>query len=418
MTLVSPMDESLSAQIEFLVRRESARLISVLTRILGPQNLELAEDVLQESFMSAMEVWSTQGIPDNPPGWLLTTARNRAIDAIRRERTRATFAPDLALFLEGEWTLTRAVDHAFEEDWARDDQLRMIFMCCHPRLAPENRLPLILKTMCGLSVPAIARALLTTESTINKRLYRTRRALKGVEFLLPSPEELPGALETVHTVLYLLFNEGSFSTTEVPILREMCRDAISLTQLLVDEPQMSNGNTVALLALMCFAAARFDSRVDESGQPIPLDEQNRTLWDQALIRRGLGLLNRSSQRAAGLASRYHLEAAIAARHCGAKTFGATDWHSICNLYDRLLEVYPSPLTRLNRAVAISYRGAPEDAIPIVEQLRGTDQLPHSNVVAAVLANLYARAGDGETASRFREVALAQANSPHERRMIR
>ena len=412
------MSRNLQAEIEFLFRRESGRLISVLTRILGPQNLALAEDVLQESFVAALDTWSDKGIPTNPSGWLLTTARNRAVDVIRRERTRRTFAHDLATYLDSEWTLRRTVSEAFEEDWIKDDQLRMIFMCCSPKLAAENRLPLILKTLCGLGVPAIARALLTTDSTINKRLYRTRRALEGVEFSLPPPDELPEALETVHTVLYLLFNEGYFSTTETPILREMCRDALSLTQLLVDEPELSNSNTVALLALMCFATARFDSRIDESGESVPLDEQDRTMWDRDLIERGLGLLGRSAPPGGGPASRYHIEAAIASRHCTAETFEDTDWGSIRNLYDRLLDVFPSALTRLNRAVAISYESTPAAAIPLVEELRDHDQLPHSNVVAAVLANLYRRAGDDETAGRFRDAALAQAKSPHERRMIR
>ncbi len=158
-------------EIEVLFRRESGRLISVLTRIFGPQNLGLAEDVVQESFVVALSAWSERGIPDNPAAWLLTTARNRAIDAIRRERTRTTFASDLAKYLDSDWTLTSTVDEAFEESWIHDDQLRMIFLCCHKSLTPESQVTLILKTMCGLSVPAIARALLTTETTINKRLY-------------------------------------------------------------------------------------------------------------------------------------------------------------------------------------------------------------------------------------------------------
>ena len=165
---------------ETLFRRESRRLISVLTRILGPENLQLAEDVMQDAFVAAMDDWVRQGVPENPSAWLLTAARNRAIDAIRRERTRRTFAADLAMYLDSEWTLARTVDDAFGENWIKDDQLRMIFMCCHPKLPVESQVTLILKTLCGLSVPAIARALLSTESTVNKRLYRTRRLLRDV----------------------------------------------------------------------------------------------------------------------------------------------------------------------------------------------------------------------------------------------
>ncbi len=404
-------------EMEQLFRHDAGRLTSVLTRILGPQNLQLAEDVVQEAFVLAMRTWPDDGIPDNPSAWLLTTARNRAIDAIRRERTRRTFADDLAVYLDSDWTLALTVDEQFGENWIRDDQLRMIFMCCHPTLTVENRVTLILKTLCGFSVPAIARALLTTESTINKRLYRTRRALRGVRFELPSDAELPDALETVHTALYLLFNEGHLSATEKPILRELCRDAMLLTQLLVDESSVSNSQTVALLALMCFNAARLESRLDEDGHLVPLDQQDRSRWDSALVQRGYTYLRRSSQMESVAATRYHLEAAIASLHCSATTFHETDWVSICRLYDRLLEVAPSPVVELNRAVALSYRDGPSSAIPIVEAIRTAGRLPNSYSSAAVLAHLYARAGKHETARHFLDEALGGAQTLHERQLI-
>ncbi|MEM7416199.1 MAG: sigma-70 family RNA polymerase sigma factor [Gemmatimonadota bacterium] len=404
-------------EIELLFKRESGRLIAVLTRILGPKNLELAEDVVQESFVAALHTWEKDGVPENASAWLLTTARNRAVDAIRRERTRRTFAPDLAMYLDSEWTLSRTVEEAFREDWVKDDQLRMIFMCCAPAIAPENRLPLILKTLCGLSVAAIARGLLTTESTINKRLYRTRKALADAEFRLPTAEELPHALRTVHTILYLIFNEGYFSTTDRPIRDELCRDAIGLTRLLVDEPSASNSETVALLAVMTFSLARLPARLDSEGRWIPLDRQDRSLWSQELISAGYTWLHRSSNMEAVRASRFHLEAAIAARHCSAPSFEETDWASICNLYDRLLDLAPSAMTRLNRAVAISYRSGPGEAIPLVEELRMSGELPHSHVVAAALAHLYARADRPEEAEQWLETALAHVTSEHERRLI-
>src|SRR5262245_46870421 len=266
------MREAIPTEIEALFRRESRRLISVLTRILGPGNLELAEDVMQDSFVAALREWTGRGVPDNPSAWLFTAARNRAIDAIRRERTRRTFAADLAMYLDSEWTLAQTVDEAFAENWMKDDQLRMIFMCCHPTLPVESRVTVILKTLCGLSVPAIARALLTTEATINKRLYRTRVALRDVRFDLPPEHQRAAALDTVHTALYLLFNEGYLSTGEKPILRDLCRDAMLLVELLVEESSLANSQTVALLALMYFAAARFDSRIDDDGRLIPLDQ--------------------------------------------------------------------------------------------------------------------------------------------------
>ncbi len=403
--------------IEALFRRESGRLISILTRIFGPQNLELAEDVVQESFVAAMGVWSKSGIPENPSAWLLTAARNKAIDAIRKERTQRRFADDLATYLDSEWTLTRTVDEAFQEDGIRNDQLRMIFMCCHASLKPQNRITLILKTLCGLSVPAIARALLSTEATINKRLYRTRRSLENVTFQIPRSEELPAALGTVHGALYLLFNEGYLSTSEKPILKELCRDAMAMTRLLLEEPSLFNSDTVALLSLMSFHAARLESRIDDDGRLIPLDRQDRSQWDQGLIGQGFRYLARSSEMEAVRAGRYHIEAAISSRHCSAPSFADTDWNSICNLYDRLIEVSPSPAAELNRAVAISYRDGVEAALPLVETLRAEGRLAHSHAVAAVLANLYARAGSLQPARRFLEEALAGARTEHERYLI-
>jgi RNA polymerase sigma-70 factor (ECF subfamily) len=403
--------------IEAIFRRESGRLISVLTRIFGPGNLQLAEDMVQEAFVAALREWTSRGVPDNPAAWLLTTARRRAIDAIRRERTRRTFAPDLAKFLDSEWTLSMTVDEAFAEHGIADDQLRMIFMCCHPSLSPESRITLILKTLCGLSVPAIARALLTTETAINKRLYRTRVALRGVQFQIPAPAALPAARDTVHTALYLLFNEGHLSTTDKPILRELCRDAMALTQLLADHPAIATSDTLALLAIMCFNAARLESRLDDEGRLVPLDRQDRRLWDRALIGQGYRCLVRSAELDASAAGRFHLEAAIAARHCSAASFEDTDWDSICKLYDRLLELDASPMVVLNRAVAVSYRDGPQAAIPLVEAVYRAADLPHSHVVAAVLANLHVRAGSIERAAPFLAEALERARTPHERELI-
>lgn len=411
------MTEAVPHTIETLFRRESGRLISVLIRLLGPQNLGLAEDVVQEAFVAALKDWQQHGIPDNPPAWLLTAARRRAIDAIRRERTRRTFAADLAKFLDSEWTLATTVDEAFSETFIKDDQLRMIFMCCHPSLPPESRLTLILKTLCGLSVAAIARALLTTEATINKRLYRTRVTLRGVQFEIPSPDDLPDARETVHTALYLLFNEGHLSTAETPILRELCRDAMQLTQLLADDAVIATSDTLALLGLMCFNAARLESRLDADGRLVPLDQQDRSRWNQTLIQQGYHCLVRSSRMGESYASRFHLEAAIAARHCSAPSFADTDWVSICHLYDRLLEVAATPMVVLNRAVAMSYRDGPEAAIPIVEAVHQADDLPHSHVVAAVLAHLHARAGSTDRVQPLLDEALRRARTPHERELI-
>jgi predicted RNA polymerase sigma factor len=290
-------------------------------------------------------------------------------------------------------------------------------MCCHPTVSPESRVTLILKTLCGLSVPAIARALLTNEATVNKRLYRTRAALRGVRFELPDAAELPAARDIVHTALYLLFNEGYLSSSDTPIMHELCRDAMLLTQLIAEHPAIATSDTIALLALMCFNAARLESRLDTAGRLIPLDEQNREQWDRRLIRVGYVHLARSSEMEAVHATRYHLEAAIAARHCSARTFADTDWTSICQLYDRLLEIEASPMVALNRAVAISYRDGAATAIPLVEAIDRAGELPHTHVVAAVLANLYIRAGSADRAAPFLRRALSRAPTEHERELI-
>jgi RNA polymerase sigma-70 factor (ECF subfamily) len=414
---VHTTERPIDAEIEAVFRRESGRLISVLTRLFGPHNLELAEDVVQASFVAALESWGEAGIPGNPAAWLLTTARHRAIDAIRRERTRRTFAADLTRYLDGEWTLTTTVREAFGEDVIRDDQLRMIFMCCRPQLGPDSQLTLILRTLCGLSVPATARALLTTEATIQKRMVRIRQRLKGVEFALPPPAQRQAALDTAHAALYLLFNEGHLSTDEEPIRRELCHSAMQLVQLIADEPSLGSSDTLGLLALMCFNAARMDSRLDANGEVVPLDRQDRSRWDRELIGRGYRCLVRASQMETVVASRYHLEAAIAARHCAAREFAETDWASICSLYDRLVELAPSPVAELNRAVAVSYRDGPEAAIPLVEELRRCGRLASGPALSAVLANLHARAGAEETSRRYLEEALASARTRHERQLI-
>ena len=248
-------------------------------------------------------------------------------------------------------------------------------------------------------------------------MVRIRQRLKGVEFTLPRPEERANALETTHAALYLLFNEGHLSTDEEPIRRELCGAAMALTQLIADEPSLCSSDTLGLLALMCFQAARIDSRLDAEGEVVPLDRQDRTRWDRQLIGRGYACLVRASRMETVVAGRYHLEAAIAARHCAARDFAETDWGSICSLYDRLIELEPSPLAELNRAVALSYRDGPEAAIHVVESIRRSGRFEKSHAVAAVLANLYARAGKDEPSRRYLEEALASARTRHERQLI-
>ncbi len=409
---------SLEDTLSQLHRTETGRLISVLTRIFGPHNHELAEDVVQEAFSKAFRSWQESGIPDNPSAWLLTAARNRAIDVIRRERRAKTFSDDLTKLLDSEWSMTATVDEQFTEGNIRDDQLRMIFMCCAPEIAEENRLPIILRTLCGLSIPAIAKALLQEESTINKRLYRTRQRMAGLSFEFPDEERLPPALQTVHHVIYLLFNEGYHSSTDAAISEDFCREALRLCDLL-EEGGVADADTFGLGALMRFHFARFRSRVDGFGNPIGLDEQDRTLWDRERIEDGRRWLGQVTTAPPGASGRYGIEAAIAGTHCAAESFNKTDWATITQLYSRLVDVTGSPIARLNQCVAVGYHRGPAAAIPAVEELcreHETHAAAHSFL--AVLAHLYARAGETSRAWEVAERALAGARTEHERSLLR
>jgi len=236
-----------------LYRKEAGRLIAVLTRIFGPHNFEMAEDVVQDAFTKAFTHWENSGWPENPGGWLMMTARNQAIDVIRRERRRLEFSEDLSQRLTSEWSLSATINEEFQEGKIKDDQLRMIFMCCSSEITPDNRLPIVLRTLCGFSIPAIAKALLIGESTINKRLMRTRKKMAGLTFEFPNPDRMPHSMDTVHTAIYLLFNEGYHSSSDQTVQREFCQEAMRLVALLLVE-HIANADTYALSA---FSQASF-----------------------------------------------------------------------------------------------------------------------------------------------------------------
>lgn len=402
-----------------LAREHAAPLIAVLTRLFGPHNLELAEDVVQDAFVRAIEAWTRDGLPDEPRAWLLRVARNKAIDSIRRERGRLQFASDLETLLAGEFTMATVVDREFSEERVRDDLLRMIFMCCASSLPPESSLPLILKTLCGLQVPAIARAMLLSEDAVRKRLTRARESVRGVPFAFPDSDARRPALRTTRHVLYLLFNEGYLSSQDdAPLRPELCRDAMRLTKLLVDEATIADGATTAMLALMCLHAARIPARVDESGKLLGLDEQDRTLWNRRMIDVGLDLLQRSSRMGDRRATRFHLEAAIAARHCNAGRFEDTNWTSICSLYERWLELDDaSPMIALNHAVALSYRDGADSVLPRVEAMQSDPRLARSAALPATLATLYRRAGRDADADAMQRRARENATA-HEHELLR
>lgn len=407
------------ATVTRVYRTHAARMLAVLVRLFGPRNLELAEDVLQEAFRKALVAWQRDGTPDDPPGWIIAAAKNAAIDAIRAQRTRRRFAEDVANHLESDWTLTHTVETEFEETRIKDDELRMIFMCAGTELAPENRIPLILRTLCGFGIPAICRALFLSEATVKKRLLRARERLQGHAFALPSPDALPHAMDTVHTVIYLLFNEGFHGSNDAaPIDLELCREAVRLATRLGDEPRVVNQDTLGLLALMNLHLARSDARLDDQGQDVPIDLQDRARWDRDRIAAARGLLTLARSATPGASGRFFIEAQIAEQHCQAAAFDQTDWNAIVALYDDLVAATASPVVELHRAVAIAYAGDPRRAMADVERLRGKDVFRTSHLPPAVLAHLAAMLGEGAAARRYAEESTRLGGTAREQRSIR
>jgi RNA polymerase sigma factor (sigma-70 family) len=402
---------------EHLFRRESGRLVTALTRIFGVHNLALAEDVVQDAFCRALEVWKVRGIPENPAAWLMTTAKNRALDVIRRERTARTFAPEMSRLLETERSIAPAVDEAFTAHTIRDEQLRMMFSCCHPRLAEEVRVALILNILCGFGAQEIAAAFLSGRAAIEKRISRGKQVLAGSKRLFDLADaDFASRVSSVRRALYLLFNEGYHgASAESAVRAELCNEAIRLAALLLEHPPAAVPETNALAALMCLHAARLPARLDSAGALNPLFDQDRSLWDGRLVAQGLMLLERS---AAGPAlTAYHIEAAIAAAHVSAATVDDTDWALIASLYDRLMTIAPSPVVALNRAIAIGQRDGVDRGIDELHAIGDRERLDRYPFYPAAIGELELRRGSREAARDYFRAALALARNPTERRFL-
>jgi len=401
-----------------IYKTDSAKILAVLTRLFGIDDFSLAEDVLQDAFSRALIDWRKNGIPDKPSAWVIQTAKNRAIDIIRSNKTRLKFSTDLAHSLSSEWSMGYTIDQEFEEHRIKDDQLRMIFVCSHERIKPTNRIPFILRTLCGFSIPAIARALLISEANVKKRLVRTKKQLTGLPFEFPTEDRIPTMMDSVHTILYLLFNEGFHSSNQDKSVNlSFCQDAIALVKVLIDEPKVVNQDTIALFALMHLHIARVDSKMDEQGNSIPIDLQNRGLWRQEYINSAMHFLSLVHEARAGESGRYYLEALIAYEHCQAVDFESTNWNKIVELYERLMEDFDSPVTRLNQAIAIGYSGQIEKAIALVEVLCEKKCFANSHMPIATLAHFYAKAGEPELAYQYAERAKQKGGTSYEHRLM-
>jgi RNA polymerase sigma-70 factor (ECF subfamily) len=407
-------EEAVAPLVEHFFRHEAGRLVSVLTRVFGFCHFDLVEDMVQATLLDALDAWRVRGVPDNPSGWVHRTARNKILDALRRDQ--------IGQRALGAWAATRpvhegALDELFFDSEIEDSQLRMMFACCHPHLAREDQLALTLKALCGFGNSEIARALLVGEEAVKKRLQRATRSLNDHQCALEPPpaEELVERLDVVHRVLYLLFNEGYRSSeSETAIRADLCEEAARLCHLLCSHPRFRTPAADALLALMLFHAARLEARLDQRGSILLLDEQDRGTWDRWLIQRGQEFLARSAE---GAVTAYHLEAAIACHHCTAACCEETNWPAILRLYDALLALQRSPVYLLNRAIVVAQIDGPQAGIRALDEVRWDPALRHYHLFDATLGEFYRRAGDLVRAREHLESARRKTTSPFDHELI-
>ncbi|HET6724049.1 MAG TPA: sigma-70 family RNA polymerase sigma factor [Chitinophagaceae bacterium] len=406
---------NVSKLVDHLFRHESGKMISVLSKLLGLQNLETANDIVQDSLLQAMNTWSFKGIPDNPPAWLYHVAKNKAIDFLRKEKKFREISPQYSYLLQSEYTLASTVTNFFLEDEIQDSQLRMIFACCHPAIAEESQLALTLKTLCGLSVTEISKAFLTTEDTIAKRIYRAKEKIKAANIQLdvPHSNELPTRIDTVLKSLYLLFNEGYNSSHPDHLIREdLCEEAMRLCFLLTQHSLTAYPRSKALLALMCFQASRLDARLDDKSDIILLKHQDRSKWNRSLMSKGFELMEESTEPFE--VSTYHLEAAIASQHATAKSFEQTDWKSIYHLYEMLYQLQPNPIVAMNKAIASAYAISKENALNELQKISG---LEHHHLYLASIGEIHFEMQNKTEAKKFYQKALHFTSSGHEQQLL-
>jgi RNA polymerase sigma-70 factor, ECF subfamily len=405
--------------IEAIWRIESPRLIATLARLVG--NVGLAEELASDAFVAALEQWPERGIPDNPGGWLTATAKHKAVDLIRRERTRDATYAQLAEATQGEPVRGSPVPspERLVEDPIGDDLLALVFVACHPVLPQESKVALTLRLLGGLTTEEIARAYLVPSTTVGQRISRAKRTLTEahVPIEIPQPNEFPTRVSAVLEVVYLIFNEGySASSGSRLIRRDLAGEAIRLGRVLVGllpgEPEVHG-----LVALMELQASRFDARIGPDGSKVLLEDQDRRRWDRILITRGLAALDRAIALRRPLGP-YTLQAAIAACHARAPTWEATDWHAIVALYDALGSVAPSPVVEINRAIAILMADGPEAALQVLDAVRDDPRLRRYHLLGAVRGDVLTRLGRYAEAANELENAATLATTSHDRIMLK
>ena len=401
--------EQLSRAIEALYRSESGRVLATLVRLLG--DLDLAEESMHEAFAAALESWPQTGVPENPRPWLISTARFKAIDGMRRRARFDAAQIDLALYLE-----SRINETTQEADEIEDDRLRLIFICCHPALPPEGQVALTLREICGLTTEEIARAFLVTPATLAQRIVRAKAKIREtpIPYEVPAPQELPERLDAVLQVIYLVFNEGYSAAAGAEVTRaELTGEAIRLGRLLTElqpEPEV-----IGLLALMLLHESRRAARTSPAGQLILLENQDRSLWNREQIAEGVALVEKAlNSRRFGA---YTLQAAIAAVHAEAESTAATDWRQIVALYNQLVRIHPSPVAHLNRAVAIAMRDGPEVGLKHIDAVLEHGELANYYLAHSARADMCRRLGRTAEARASYEKALALTQQEPERQFL-
>jgi RNA polymerase sigma-70 factor, ECF subfamily len=401
--------EELSKIIETLYRSESGRILATLVRLLG--DLDVAEEAMHEAFAAALDTWPQTGVPDKPRPWLISTARFKAIDRMRRRARFDSAQKDLVLYLEA-----RTSDTPHDDEEIEDDRLRLIFTCCHPALPPEGQVALTLREVCGLTTEEIAKAFLTTPRTLAQRIVRAKAKIREtpIPYEVPAPQELPARLGAVLQVVYLVFNEGYSAAAGATVTRaELTGEAIRLGRLLTElrpEPEV-----IGLLSLMLLQESRHAARTSPTGGLILLENQDRSLWNREQIAEGVALLEKA------LKSRhfgsYALQAAIAAVHAEAESFAATDWRQIVALYDQLVRIQPSPVVQLNRAVAIAMRDGPEAGLEQIDAVLEQGDLADYYLAHSARADMCRRLGRTAEARSSYEKALALTQQEPERQFL-
>ena len=413
--------EQIRELLDSLYRVDSGRILATLIRLLG--DFDLAEEAMHEAFAAALSLWPRSGVPDNPRPWLISTARFKAIDTLRRRARFDASQDELVRYFEAQWSSAEKSNEgdSLEDDRLEDDRLRLIFTCCHPSLAPEAHVALTLREVCGLTTEEIAKAFLITPRTLAQRIVRAKAKIREtpIPYEVPTPQDLPERLGAVLQVIYLVFNEGYSAAAGAEVTRaELTGEAIRLGRLLTElwpEPEVLGPEVMGLLSLMLLQESRRAARTSPTGELILLENQDRSLWNREQIAEGVALLEKAlKSRRFGS---YTLQAAIAAVHAEAESVARTDWRQIVALYDQLVRILPSPVVQLNRAVAIAMRDGPEAGLTHIDAVLEHGELANYYLAHSARADMCRRLGRTAEARASYEKALALTQQEPERQFL-